>query len=168
MGMKTRDVLLGIALVAMAAAQPLGAATATGDLTVDATVAATATLTIGSAAINFPDANPDTTPSVSATENPVSVVAKGRTSSGGTISLTLLAGGDLSGGGNTIGIDQVTWTGSGAGFVNGTMNKTAAQSVGSWTNSGNRSGSLSFALANSWSYATGSYTASATFTLTAP
>lgn len=166
--MKIRYVLLGIALLAVAAAQPLGAATASSNLTVNATISATASLTVGNAAINFPDANPDTTPSVSATENPVSIVAKGKTSSGGTITLTLLASGDLTGGGNTIGIDNVTWTAAGSGYSAGTMNKTTAQTVGSWTNSGNRSGSLSFALANSWSYATGSYAASATFTLTAP
>lgn len=166
--MKTRYLLLGIALAAVALVQPLGAATSSSNLTVSATISATASLTVGNAAINFPDANPDTTPSISATENPVSVVAKGKTSSGGTITLTLLAAGDLSGGGNTIGIDNVTWTAAGSGYAAGTMNKTAAQTVGSWTNSGNRSGSLSFALANSWSYATGSYAASATFTLTAP
>lgn len=166
--MKTRYMLLGVALLAVAVAQPLGAATASSNLTVAATISATASLTVGSAAINFPDANPDTTPSISATENPVSVTAKGKTSNGGTITLTLLASGDLTSGGNTIGIDNVTWTATGSGYAGGTMNKTAAQTVGSWTNSGNRSGSLSFALANSWSYATGSYAASATFTLTAP
>jgi hypothetical protein len=48
------------------------------------------------------------------------------------------------------------------------MNKATAQTVGSWTGSGNRSGTQSYALANSWNYATGAYTAMATYTLTAP
>lgn len=166
--MKTRYVVLGMALMATVAAQPLAAISTTSNLTVNATVAAAASLSLGSAAINFPDANPDSTPSINATENPVSINAKGKTSTSGSITLTLLAGGDLTSGSNTIGINNVTWTSTGTGYASGTMNKTTAQSVGTWTGSGARPGSLSFALANSWSYATGSYTASATFTLTAP
>lgn len=166
--MKTRTLVLGIALLALAAAQPLVATSATSNLTVNATVSAMASLSIGSAAINFPDANPDSTPSIAATQNPVAVDAKGKTSAGSSITLTLVAADDLTSGSDTIAISNVTWTASGVGFVEGTMNKTSAQAVGSWTNSGNRSGSLSFALANSWAYATGTYSTTATFTLTAP
>jgi hypothetical protein len=168
MDMKTRYVVLGAALLAMAAAQPLGAASTTSSLTVNATVAATAQLTIGGSAINFKDANPDSTPSITATENPVAVTAKGKTSTSGAITLTLLAGNDLTSGSDSIGISNVTWTATGSGYTPGTMNKTTAQSVASWTGSGARVGALSFALANSWSYPTGSYTTTATFTLTAP
>jgi hypothetical protein len=48
------------------------------------------------------------------------------------------------------------------------MSKATAQSVASWTGPGNREGTVSFALANSWDYKTGSYTVGATYTLTAP
>ena len=48
------------------------------------------------------------------------------------------------------------------------MNKAAAQSLGSWTGSGNRAGTQTYKLANSWSYATGAYSTSVTYTLTAP
>ena len=48
------------------------------------------------------------------------------------------------------------------------MNNTVAQSLGSWTNSGNRSGTQTYALANSWDYETRSYSQGVTYTLTAP
>jgi hypothetical protein len=61
------------------------------------------------------------------------------------------------------------WTGTGAGFAAGPTTMTNVnQSAASWTGSGNHSGTQSFALDNSWSYATGSYTATITYTLTSP
>ena len=164
----TRFSLLGIAVVALAAAQTLGAASATSNFTVSATVAATAKLSLSSSTVSFANADPDTTLSIAATEGAITITAKGKTSTGSNITLTLLSADDLKSGTDTIAITNVTWTVSGAGFVPGTMNKTTAQSVGSWTNSGSRSGTQTYALANSWSYPTGSYTATATYTLTAP
>ena len=164
--MKTRNLVLGIALVAIAAAQPLGAAdTATGSLTVSATVAATASLTLGVGTISFPDANPDDVLSIPG-NTALSIVAKGKTSTGSSVTLTVAAP-DLTSGTDTIAISNVTWTPTGAGFVAGTMSNVAT-TVGSWANSGNRSGSISFALANNWNYAVGNYTTTATFTLTPP
>jgi hypothetical protein len=165
--MKTRYTLLGIALLAIAVAQPLGAATTTTNVTVSATVSATASLEIGSATVSFPDANPDTTPSITASPAALSVTAKGKTSAGSIVTLTLQAADNLKSGSDTILISNVTWTAGGTGFSAGTM-ATTAVSVGSWTNSGNRAGTLSFVLANSWDYPTGDYSTSATFTLTAP
>lgn len=160
--------LLAIAAVGLAVSQPLMAATATSNVSVSATVSATAKLSLSSATVTFADADPDTTPSITASEGAVTVTAKGKTSNGSSITLTILAAGDLVSGGDTIPISYVTWTADGTGFVAGTMSKSAAQSVASWTNSGNRSGTVTFALANSWDYETGSYSASATYTLTAP
>ena len=157
-------VVLGLFLMAGGAL----AANDTKNLTVNATVNARATLTLGQTAINFPDADPDVTASIPAAENAVSVTAKVRTGSSSTATLTHLAAGDLVSGSDTILIGNVTWTASGTGFQPGTMNKTTAQTAGSWTGSGNRTGSFSYFLANSWSYATGNYTASTTYTLTAP
>jgi hypothetical protein len=157
---------IGLGLVLMA-----GGAFAASDgkpLTVNATVSARASLSLGQSAINFPDADPDGTPSIPATENAVSVTAKVRTGSSSTASLTHLAAGDLVSGTDTILIGNVTWTASGTGFQAGTMNRVTAQTAASWTGSGNRTGSFSYFLANSWSYATGSYIASSTYTLTAP
>jgi len=167
--MKTRLLFIGTAIAAIALMQPLGAASTTGNVTVSATVAATAKLTLGTTTVTFDDKDPDTFGSIAANEGAVSIVAKGKTTTGSSITLTLQAADDLkSGPSDTIGIGNVTWTASGTGFAAGTMSKSSAVSVGSWANSGNRTGSVTFALANSWSYATGNYSVSATYTLTAP
>jgi hypothetical protein len=166
--MKKVSLVLAIGLGLVLMAGGAFAASDTKPLTVNATVSARATLSIGQSSIHFLDADPDGTPSIAATENTVSVTAKVRTGSGSTATLTHLAAGDLVSGSDTILIGNVTWTASGAGYQAGTMNKATAQTAGSWTGSGNRSGSFSYFLANSWSYATGTYTASSTYTLTAP
>ncbi len=144
------------------------AATATQGLNINATVANTAKLSLGVASIAFPDADPDITNPIPATQNPVSVTAKAKTTTSGAVALTVVTGGDLISGSDPILISNVTWTATGAGFVAGTMNKSTAQSAGSWTGSGNYSGTFGYNLVNSWSYATGSYSATATYTLTAP
>ncbi len=136
-------------------------------LTINATVSAKAKLTLGVAAINFADADPDTLPSIPAGENPVSVTVKAQTGVASTVTLTVAADGDLDSGTDTIDITNVTWTATGAGFVGGTMN-TSAQSAGSWTGSGQQTGTFSYSLANSWDYNAGSYTQTVVYTLTAP
>ncbi len=157
------------ALVAWCAGSAIAAAQATDSktVTVNATVSATAKLDLSSLVVNFPDADPDTTASI--TVAPITVTAKGKTSAGSNITLTVLASDDLkTAGSDVIGIANITWTVSGAGFAAGTMSKTSAQSLASWSGSGSRSGTQTYALANSWSYATGSYSTSVTYTLTAP
>ncbi len=166
--MKIRHLVVASLLAALALTRAVGAITTTSSVTVSATVAATAKLSLSSATVSFPDADPDITPSIPAAEGAVTVTAKAKTSLGSVVSLTILAADDLRSGTDTIAISSVTWTATGAGFVPGTMNRTAAQTVGSWVNSGSRSGTQRFALANNWSYSTGSYSASATYTLTAP
>jgi hypothetical protein len=142
-------------------------ATANASLNVTAQVAAKAKLTLGVGSITFPDADPDVTPIWSSSA--VTVDVKARTSAAGSVTLTVLASGDLSNGTQTIAITNLTWAGTGTGFtVSGINNKTTAQSVGSWTGSGNQSGSQTFSLPNSWSYATGNYTSTLNYTLTAP
>jgi hypothetical protein len=125
-------------------------------------------LALGTNVINFANADPDAMPSIPATENPVTVTVKAKTGSLSSVTLTVLAAGDLISGSDTIPIGNVTWTASGSGFAGGTMNKTTPQSAGSWTGPGARTGSFSYALVNSWSYATGTYSAAVTYTLTAP
>ena len=138
------------------------------NLTVNMAISARAKLTVSPSTINFSDADPDTSPSVAA-DSTVSVTAKVRTGAASNATLTHLAGGDLTATGGTIAISNITWTGTGTGFAGtGTMNKTTAQSVGSWTGSGSYSGTLTYSIVNSWTYATGNYTVSTTYTLTAP
>lgn len=144
------------------------AATTTSNLTVNTTIAARAVLVLGSASVNFPDSDPTSVPSIGATENPVNITARIRTGSASVSTLTALTGGDLVSGGDAILINNVTWTATGAGFTAGTMDKTVGQPVGSWTGSGEQVGTNNFFLANNWNYATGAYTATVTYTLTAP
>jgi phage tail sheath gpL-like len=131
-------------------------------------VAASAKLTLSIATVSFPDADPDLVPSISNSEGAVTVTAKGKTTTGSNVTLTLQAAGDLASGSDTIPISNVTWTATGAGYVAGTMSSGSAVSVGSWLNSGNRTGQLSFFLLNSWDYEVGTYSVGATYTLTAP
>lgn len=157
-----------VAALLLGATSVADAATDTETLIINATVAARANLEINPTTINFPDADPDLVDPISANENPVSVSAKVRTGSGGAVTLVCLANGDLQSGTDTIDITNVTWTATGAGYVNGTMSDGAPQMVGSWTGSGNRSGTLDFFLANSWDYDVGNYTQTVDYTLSAP
>ena len=157
-----------IALVFCGLAAPAGAFNTNAEVNINAPLASSALLTITPSSINFPNADPDTVPSIPANENPVNVTANAQTSGNKTVTLSVIANGDLISGSSTIPINNVTWTASGSGFRAGTMSKTTSQLAGSWTKSGNYSGTFSFFLHNSWSYATGNYTQTVTYTLTAP
>jgi len=135
---------------------------------VDAALASTAQLTISPSSINFPNADPDTVASIPANENPVLVTTNAQTSGNKTVTLDVIAHGDLVSGSNTININNVRWTATGSGYLPGTMSKTAPQTAGSWQRSGTRSGTFSFFINNSWSYATGNYSQTVTYTLTSP
>ncbi len=140
--------------------------TATGAINVTVNVNARAKLTLGAASVSFADADPDVTPTLSSSA--ISVDVKSRTSANGAVSLTVAAGGNLTNAAtDTIAISNLTWTATGTNFVAGTSS-TTAQTLGSWTGSGNRSGTHTYSLPNSWAYATGAYTATLTYTLTAP
>jgi hypothetical protein len=145
-----------------------GAGTVSSVVTLNAPMSASAQLTINPLTINFPNADPDAMPSIPANENPVQVTANVTTGNNKTVTLTALAQGDLVSGGDSIAISNVTWTASGGGFSGGTLSKRAAMPVGTWTGPGTYTGTLSFFLKNSWSYASGNYTQRVTFTLTAP
>lgn len=145
-----------------------GAGAVSAVVTLNAPVPSSAQLTLNPTTINFPNADPDTVSSIPANENPVQVTANVTTGNNKVVNLTALAQGDLVSGSNTIMISNVTWTPSGAGFSGGTMSKSAAQPVGQWRGPGDYTGTVSFFLKNSWSYATGNYTQRVTFTLTAP
>jgi hypothetical protein len=165
LGHKARFLILLVLGLLFAAGANLFAQT---NLTINATVSARAELTLSPATISFPDASPTVSPTIPANST-VSVTANVRTGATSTPTLTVLANGDLTSGGSTIGINNISWTASGAPFIAGTMNKTTAQSAATFNQgSGSRNGTYSYTLANSWDYATGSYTQTATYTLTAP
>ncbi len=145
------------------------AASDTKNLTVTATVGSTAKLTLGATTLTFPDADPDATPLITATEGAISVTARAKTASGSTVTLEVRSSGDLVSGSNTIAINNLRWAGTGTGFVPGPTTVTNLnQSAGSWTGSGTYVGTQTFSLVNSWSYAVGTYTATITYTLTSP
>ena len=166
--MKTRLFVLVVGVITAVLSQSLGAATTTSGVTISVAVSALAKLTLSAATVTFVNADPDTTSSITASEGAITITAKAKTATGASVTLTVLAANDLKSGTDTITINNVTWTASGTGFAAGTMNKTTAQSVASWTGSGNRIGTQTYALANSWNYPTGAYSATATYTLTAP
>jgi hypothetical protein len=118
--------------------------------------------------INFPSADPDDYPSVAAAENPISVRVRVTGNPWGNWRLTVLAGGDLVSGSNTIPISNVTWTAQPLPFVDGRLDKATPQVVASGTGNANSTGSLRFFFKNSWNYATGNYSQVIVFTLTAP
>ena len=161
-----RSLLILVAIAAALVLSPIpAAAQATQNLTVSAAVSARASLTLSAAAVAFADADPDLTPNI--TGAPViSVTAKSRTSGGNAVTLTVQAATDLTSGGDTIAASNVTWTATGD-LSAGTLDL-AAVTIGNWSNSGSRSGDMTFALVNSWTYATGNYSTTVTYTLSAP
>jgi hypothetical protein len=164
-------ILMTIALVAVAALILSTATFAASDsktLTINATISARAELVLAPTTINFPDANPSTVASVPA-DNPVAVTARIRTGRATAATLTVTSAADLTSGSDTIPISNVSWTASAGPFIAGTMNKATPQSAATFANgSGLFSGTFNFLLANSWTYNTGVYTATVTYTLTAP
>jgi len=165
--MRVSAVSLVVAALLVAGAL-VDAASLSRTATATATINAVARLTLSSASLAFPDADPDTTPAIPATGGAITITAKARTTIGDTVTLVVQAADDLRSGLDTILATQLRWTSTGTGFVAGTMSKTAAQSVASWTSSGAWSGTQSYTLLNSWTYATGTYSTTLTYTLTAP
>ena len=145
--------------------------TASATVTVTATVNAKAKLTINggsSASISFGDADPDVSGTIAAL--PLTIDVKARTSANGGVTLTVRASQDLtSSASSTIGISALKWSSTGTDFAtNGTSSMSADISVLSFNGSGARVGSQTYALDNSWAYATGTYGTTLTYTLTAP
>ena len=156
--------LLLIASLAIAA--PAAAQTATS--TFSANLGGIAKLSFSSNALSFPDADPDTVPLIAAAGGAITITAKARASLAATVTLTVLAADDLRSGVDTIPASALTWTGSGAGFTNGTVSRATPQVVASWTGSGIRTGTQTYRFQNSWSYRTGTYSVSLLYTLVSP
>jgi hypothetical protein len=164
MSLSTRFLVCLILVVGLEATAP--AQSAIGTLSVSLGVLAS--LSISSNTLSFPDSDPDIVPQVPAASGPVTVTAKARAIRNGKVTLTVVANDDLRSGINTIPIDALTWTATGPGFVGGTMNRSTPQAVGSWTGSGARTGTQDYRFRNLWTYSTGTYTVTLTYTLSAP
>ena len=172
--MKCKAMMLTIlALILIGAGAAWGASTATKDVTLSATVSSSAKLTLATSTISFPDGDPDAALPIAATENPAVVTAKVKTGSASTATLKVLAATDLTSGTDTIDITNVTSTAtnsSGSFFEAGPVpwSKSSPGATVGQGNSGSFAGTFNWFLANSWDYPTGNYTATATYTLTAP
>ena len=126
-------------------------------------------LSLSPAVITFPSSDPDAVPVVFSP--PVQVTYRVRQNNNSPWSLTVLAAGDLISGPSRVDISNVTWIANPAPpFQSGTLSKTVAQRVASGTGNVNPDtiGSITFRLANSWTYSTGTYTQTILFTLSAP
>jgi hypothetical protein len=117
--------------------------------------------------VSFPDADPDLVAQVPALGGPISITAKSRATPASQVILTVIASDDLRSGIQTIAASAITWTVTGGGFQPGTLSTTPV-TVAQWTGSGVRSGTQQLMFLNLWTYATGTYTASLTYTLSAP
>src|SRR4051794_37304514 len=151
------------ALPATAGAQP-----ATNTATLSADIRTIAKLSLSSTTVSFPDADPDVLPLVSPVGGALSITAKARATTGSQVLLTVQAADDLRSGVNVIAATAITWTTTGNGFASGTVSKSAPVTVAQWTGSGVRSGTQTLFFRNLWTYATGTYTASLLYTLSAP
>ena len=134
-------------------------------LTARAVSAGSATLTLSSSTLTFPNADPDTTPFISATQNPLGVLVRVTGNPKGQVQLTALAAGDLLSGSGSIAITAVQWTAQGDGFVSGALSKDTPQLVAQWVGNVYQQGTQQFQLTNSWSYATGNYSQTVVYTL---
>jgi septal ring-binding cell division protein DamX len=171
---KVKKILIAVLALILLTAGAAWAVTDTNTLSIGATVTNQATLSINGTktpSITFADSNPDTVASIPSVPASLPVIATAKTGSASLVTLKVVALGDLTSTvptPETIPIGAVTWTASGTGFTPGTMNKTTAQTCGSWTGSGKYTGSFSYFLANSWTLPVGAFTQTATYTLTAP
>lgn len=171
--MKLKTILLMIVALTLVGAGAAWGVQATADVKVAATVSSSAKLTLAASTITFPDADPDTVKSIPANENGAIVTAKVKTGSSTTATLKVLAADDLKSGTDTIAITNISSSAtntSGSFFSAGPIawSKTSPGVTVGQGGSGSYTGTISWFLLNSWNYATGSYTANATYTLLAP
>jgi hypothetical protein len=136
--------------------------------TLNVSINGLARLSLSTTGVSFPDSNPDSVPQVPGMPGPLILTVKARTTLNSTVRLSVLASDDLRSGVQTLPASTITWTATGAGFVAGTLNRTTAQTVGTWVGSGARTGNQSLLFANAWTYPTGTYTLTMTYTLSSP
>lgn len=152
----------------LATVLPAPAASLSQAVSASANIAAIAKLSVTPASLLFLDADPDLVPSIPSSNGPITITAKARSSPGGQVTLTMLADDDLRSGMETVPVGALKWTATGDGFVGGTASRTSSQLVAAWNSSGARTGIQTFNLDNSWERATGTYTVTLVYTLTAP
>lgn len=157
-------VLVGL----LVAVVPVPAASLAQTVAASANIATIAKLAVIPASLLFPDADPDLVPAIPSSNGPITITAKARSSPGSQVTLTVLASDDLRSGMDTVPVGALRWSATGDGFVAGTASRTSSQLVATWFSSGVRTGTQLFTLDNTWQRATGTYTVTLVYTLTAP
>jgi hypothetical protein len=131
--------------------------------------AQTVTFSVTQPSVSFADADPDTTPSITASNVTLSYKVTGN--AGHAWRITIVSSTDLTSGSATIPISDITWTATPAPpFQAGTMSTTVQQTMASSTDNINpaRTATVVFRLANSWNHNVGAYSATFTLTMSAP
>ena len=166
--MRDRQPVLRLLPWALAALMPASAGAQTMTATLSANIQPLARLTLSSSSITFPDADPDIAGQIPALGGPISITAKGRASAGSQVVLTVLASDDLRSGVDVIPASALTWTATGPGFQGGTLSASSAVTLGQWGASGVQNGTQAWSFRNLWTYVTGTYTTTITYTLSSP
>jgi hypothetical protein len=155
-------------LLALWLAQGPASGPQTASATLSLNIGSHARVAFASTTLTFPDADPDLVPLVTAMPQSVEITAKARTPRNAQVSLTLQAADDLRSGVTTLPAALIRWTATGTGFAPGTLSRTSAQIVATWTGSGVRSGSQSFAFENKWTHPPGTYSVTLVYTMSTP
>ena len=138
-----------------------------GNLGPRASEAATLTLRLTPSTLSFPDASPDVTPVIGPAT--VMVTVKATAAPGYPWVLTLLGNSDLRSGPSMIPISTISWTSSpNPPFADGTLSRVSPVLLGTGIAHINSDLRMDFMFQNSWAYDVGVYSATATFTLSAP
>lgn len=119
-------------------------------------------VTVTPSSFSYPSADPDTTPVVTAP--PLSLAI--RVTGNRPWTLTMQAT-DLTSGTHTIPASSVTWTATPPLIASGTLN-TIGQTLASGNGNQNSTSSITYSLQNLWTYTTGTYTHTITFTISSP
>lgn len=142
----------------------------TANINATVNVSARAVLDI-SGDVNFLDADPDLVPAL--TSNTITVGARARVAPTQNLRVTVVAASAFFDADSTIPVGTMQWTATGSAFVlySGSSMTSAPASpvtVAGWTGPANQSGTQTFTLPNSWSYAPGTHTVVLTYTLATP
>lgn len=126
-------------------------------------------LSLSPRVITFLESDPDTVPVIDAA--PVQVTYRVQQNARTPWTLTVRANGDLIAGLATVDISNVTWLATPSPpFQNGTLSRTVETTLASGVGNVNpiQHASVTFRLANSWTYSAGNYTQTVLFTLSSP
>ena len=157
-----------IILLALLLAQAPVSGPQTASATLSVNLGSHARVAFASTTLMFPDSDPDLVPIVAAVPQSIEITAKARTPRNAQVSLTLQAADDLRSGINTLPASLIRWSASGSGFVPGTLDRASAQTVATWTGSGTRTGTQSFAFENKWTHPPGTYSVTLIYTMSTP